>query len=80
MSEEKKTIWATASSSSTASVPTLEQIQKTMNRLENQQLASIRGLCEGIRVIPDHTGMMVSPDEYIVVAGERLYKKLKGEP
>jgi hypothetical protein len=56
----------------------ITKLREAYSALHNE-LASLRGLCEGIRVIPDPTGTMVSPDEYIVIAGERLYKKLKGE-
>jgi hypothetical protein len=77
MSEDLKSKTTTAAAS-TSSAPSLEKIQATMRQLDQQRLCYLRGLIEGVMIIPDHSGMMVHADGYAVVVGERLYKKLKG--
>lgn len=77
MSEDFKT-FASTCAGSTADVSPLEKIQATMRDLDVKHLSHIRTLCEGTVVIQDHSGIMVHPDGYVVVVGERLYKKLKG--
>lgn len=69
--------YVTASTMTTAKAPTLEEIQATMNRLTFDQLSALSRFVSGIKVIPDDSGMMCGPNEYVVWMGRKLYDKLK---
>lgn len=66
-----------ATSCTTSQSLTFDEMNELMRGLENKQLLMLKGLCEGVPVIPDVTGLLVPCNGYAVIVGARLYDKLK---
>ena len=75
MNDNNKTS-CTASTSASSEI-NIQDIKARMKELDIKQMASIRSLIHGVRVIPDHANLMAPPDGYLVVVGHRLWEKLQ---
>ena len=79
MSKRESLTNFTVTSGQSTSAVTLEGIQDTVRKLDEKHMLHIRTLIEGTIVIPDETGMMVTPNGYAVIVGKKLWEKLQRE-
>lgn len=67
----------TASTMSSDKAPSLDEMQKLMGKLKHDQLSILANFVNGLKVIPDDSGLMCGPNEYVVWMGRKLYDELK---
>jgi hypothetical protein len=72
----------TSTATKAPEIDIIERLKRTRDSFEDSNLNKLKALSElaGILVLPDHTGMICHRESFAIIAGEALYKRLRGEP
>lgn len=58
---------------------TIEKLKAVQGDLHCRHIKQLAAIWEGVKVMPDPTGMICGPNEYIIFVGGSLWEKLKQE-
>jgi len=68
---------AISTSNAGSNLMTRDEMRNLQQELDQKQTSALMAVIDGVRVIPDETGMMCPSNGYIVIVGKRLWQRLQ---